>query len=209
MPPLAESFAASCERAQDFATAVEVARTRLGSPVGRQVLDIYKLELAYELAYLRVFTAWESFLEESFLRYMCGYSADHGQEQLTAGRVYSSNLSSARETLYQGRRYMLWHNPGGVINRATTYFSHSKHELVLASMQGRIEHYASIRHRVAHAGGQIKFDLATMALAGRRYRASRPGRFLRCPVPHSPNPMRWIDQIVLDFRGLAFQIVPC
>ena len=208
MPPLADFFAARCEKAQDFACAVERAKERIGVPEGGRVLGVAKLEFAYELAYLRVFTAWEDFLEESFLRYMCGYEARHGQEQLIAGGTYNADLAKARTNLYRSRRYILWHNPGNVISRAQTYFQRSKHEIVLASMQGRIEHYAAIRHRVVHAHAEVNFDLATMALAGRRFRGSRPGRFLRAAVPHSTTPMRWIDQIVLDFRGLAHQIVP-
>lgn len=75
-------------------------------------------------------------------------------------------------------------------------------------MQGRIETYASIRHRIAHAHGGTEFDLATMSLAGKRYRGSRPGRFLRDWVRYTQIPMRWIDVILMDFRGLAFQITP-
>lgn len=208
MPALADAFAASCDKAQEFASAVELARQRLGIPEGGKILAVAKLELAYELAYLRVFTAWEDFLEESFLRYMCGFKARHGQEQLVAGGSYCSDLRSAKSTLYQGRQYILWHRPRSVISRAQDYFLSSKHETVLASMQGRIEHYAAIRHRIAHAHAEDNFDHATMALVGRRFRASRPGKFLRTSVPHSPTPMRWIDQITLDLRGLAFQIAP-
>src|SRR5712672_2619521 len=40
-----------------------------------QPLDLNKLELLYELAYLRFFIQWEVFLEQSFLRYLCGYSS--------------------------------------------------------------------------------------------------------------------------------------
>lgn len=207
MPPLAGTFADKSDKAVRFACAIELAKERLGTPSGNKILNASKLEYAYELAYLRVFTSWEDFLEQSFLRYLCGYEARHGQEQL-AGGSYSRDLSQARATLYGTKSYLLWHNPGIVIARARTYFQSSRHEIVIGSIQGRVEHYAAIRHRIAHAQAEIEFDRATMALAGRRFRGSRPGRFLRSWVQHSPYPLRWIDQILLDFRGLAFQIVP-
>ena len=110
--------------------------------------------------------------------------------------------------LYGNRSYLLWHNPEAVINRASKFFDQSRCEVVISSMKGRIEHFAAIRHRIAHAHASSGFDQATVAIAGRRYPAARPGVFLRDWAPHSPVPMRWIEVIVMELRGLAFQIVP-
>jgi len=41
-----------------------------------------RLETLYEMAYLRIFLAWEWFLEESFVRYLCGYANMHGPVRL-------------------------------------------------------------------------------------------------------------------------------
>ena len=207
MPSLAQTFAESSAAAVAFADGVEAARDRLSALEARQHLPPARLEMAYELAYLRVFVAWEDFLEESMLRYLCGYRALHGQETLVAGN-YSPHLTSARARLYGTRDFLLWHNPRKVIDRAKGYFSGSRHETVLASCEVRVGHFAAIRHRVAHAHGGTEFDQATMALAGRRYPGARPGRFLRELAPQLNPPGRRLEAIVAELRGLAFQIVP-
>lgn len=207
MPALAAAFAEDVKRALDFACSMEEARDALDPSQKRALLGPHKLELGYELAYLRIFIAWEDFLEQSFLRYLCGYSALHGQEQPISGS-YCSDLANAKSMLYGSRSYLLWHNPQKVIQRASRFFHTAKHETVVASMQMRIEHYAAIRHRIAHAHARLQFDAATAFLVGRRIRGARPGRFLRMWAQHSPMPMRWIDSIALELRQLAFQIVP-
>jgi hypothetical protein len=207
MPNMARAFADSATIAMDFARGVESARMQLSVVEARQHLPVTRIELAYELAYLRMFTAWEDFLEQSLLRYMCGYVALHGQEQPVGGH-YCATLSAAKATLYGHQHYLLWHNPNTVTNRAARVLHQSRHETVLASIQGRMEHFAAIRHRIAHAHASSEFDAATMALAGKRYRGSRPGRFLRDWAPHAPVPTRWMDMIAVEFQGLAFQIVP-
>ncbi len=208
MPKLAKEFATSATQAVEFAAGVEAARAGLHTKEAQEHLPIPRLELAYELTYLRVFNAWERFLEESFLRYLCGYQALHGCETPVPGKSFQSSLAGAKTVLYGRQNYLLWHNPQKVIQRATTHFTGSRHETVIASMQGRLQCYADIRHRIAHAHAASGFDLATMTLAGRRYRGSRPGRFLRDWAPHVPTPTRWVDVIVLELRGLAFQIAP-
>lgn len=207
MPPLAEDFGSQAAHALEFARALESARDALDAAERAKYLPPYRLELGYELAYLQIFAAWEDFLEKSFLRYLCGYAACHGQERLVAG-PYCSRLAVAKSTLYGGRSYLLWHSPKKVVQRASRFFQQSKLETVVASMQTRIENYAAIRHCIAHAHAVQPFDAATTFLIGRRVRGSRPGRFLRIWAQHTPQPMRWIDFITLELRQLAFQIVP-
>lgn len=207
MPQLANSFASSASKATEFSNGVEAARAALQVSEAGQHLPIHRLELAYELTYLRIFTAWEMFLEDTFLRYLCGYQARHGCETPISGQ-FCTTLTVAKSQLYGNQSFLLWHNPQKVTQRAARFFTNSRHETVIASMQGRLQCYANIRHRIAHAHAASDFDQATMTLAGKRYSGSRPGRFLRDWAPHTLTPTRWIDAIVLDFRGLAFQIAP-
>ncbi len=207
MPNMARVLAKSVGDAVDFARGIESAKVQIGGSEARRYLPLSRLELAYELAYLRMFTAWENFIEQSLLRYMCGYEARHGQEQPVSGH-YCATLYAAKVALYGNQRYLLWHNPRIITVRAAQHLRLSRHETVIASIQGRMEHFAAIRHRIAHAHAGTEFDRATMMLAGKRYRGSRPGRFLRDWAPHAPTPSRWIEMIALEFQGLAFQIVP-
>lgn len=210
MPPLAAEFSDSTEKAVDLSVAVEEARLHLVHDLGeRGLLYTHRLELIYELAFLRLFLAWEEFLEESLVRYLCGYSHIHGQETLLSGKYYGT-LNSARSAVRGGRGYVLWHNPNKVVTRARRWFDKSRHELVIASSIGRLQYFAAVRHRIAHSQSHARaqFDAATMALIARRYRGGRPGRFLRDWVPGANPPVRWLDRIGDELVGLAYQIVP-
>lgn len=171
-------------------------------------LSIGNVELSYELAFLRIFLAWELFLEDSLLRLLCGYRHSGGQEPLQPNRTYFRTLGDAERAILGGQQYKLWHNPGHVISRAQTYLQNSRYEIIIASAQARLAHFAAVRHRIAHAQSHAarQFDQATMSLAGRRYPASRPGRFLRDRIPLTQPPTRWIDAISSELVGLSRQI---
>ena len=79
--------------------------------------------------------------------------------------------------------------------------------MVIASNLSRLEQFAAIRHRIAHAQehARIQFDLATMSLAAKRYKGARPGRFLR--DWESPS-RRWLDAIADELKYLSVQITP-
>jgi hypothetical protein len=166
------------------------------------------MELAYELAYLRVFMEWEVLLEGAFHRFMCGYAHSNGQEPLTAGNSYCIKISDAETILLHGRQYLLWHNADHVIIRAARIFNNSRYEQVLASAQQRLIHFAAIRHRIAHAQQDAanKFDLASMNIAGRRYAGARPGRLLRDWKAGANPPSRWLAEIFGEIERLAQQI---
>jgi hypothetical protein len=208
MPALASTFADACAESLALATSAEALRIR-DSTQGEPQLPLARLELLYELAFLRLFIAWEQFLEESLIRYLCGYAHRGGQENLRRGR-YFSTLDGARMAIRQGRDYVLWHNPQTVVTRAQQWLDTSRHELVIGSSLGRLANFAAIRHRVAHAQlhARSEFDKATIVLVARRYRGSRPGRFLRDWLRGATPPKRWLARISDELIGLAHQIVP-
>src|SRR5687768_7078462 len=90
MPDLAGAFANAADNAISLAVAGERARVLLTGTSGATPLSVQRLELLYELAYLRVFNQWEVFLGESFLRYLCGYTSSLGPAVMSVGSHYSS-----------------------------------------------------------------------------------------------------------------------
>lgn len=181
MPALASEFSKEVQAAVELARSAEEARTFLSSfSDKRSLLHLSRIELLYELAFLRLFNAWEQFQEEAFIRYLCGYQASHGQDRLVRGTYYPT-LSSAKNAVLGNRDYVLWHNPKAVVDRSRKWFVSARHDLVIDSTVGRLEYFAAVRHRIAHAQEHAKkqFDVATTGLIGRRYRGARPGRFLR------------------------------
>ena len=210
MPDLPLRLGVDVGSATDLVKSAESARVALTRPADRNLLHVSKLELLYELAFLRAFVSWETFLEDSFLRYMCGYTTVHGQAALAGSASYSTTIRAARLALYAGQDYLLWHNPDKIVRRSQRIFSSGKHEMVVASIRGTLSQFAAVRHRIAHGQthARLEFDLATMSLAGRRYAGSRPGRFLRDWVPGLTPPTRWLYSITSDLLSLSRQICP-
>jgi hypothetical protein len=204
--PLADQFGVEVRKALDLIEATEKVRSSNPSAQVKRDFSIYRIELIYELAYLRIFLFWEQFLEESLVRYLCGYENVHGRAALISG-VYDRRIEDARTRILHGRSYLLWHNPQEVVNRASGYISSGTHETVINSNLIDLQHFANIRHRIAHLqeDARRKFDTASMGLCGKRFQGARPGKLLR----HKFSPtQRWIEKIGLDFLNLAKQITP-
>ena len=210
MPSLANSFRDGVVRATSLAQAGEQAQVML-SGLSRGAPPLYpaRLELLYEMAYLRVFIEWETFLEQSFLRYLCGYTNTIGQQAMVQGNYYST-LATAETAILGNRQYVLWHNPSAVVGRSKAFFSTGLHESVLASNLTRLDWFAAIRHRVAHAQPHARkeFDRATMSLNGFRYQGGRPGKFLRDWHPYATPRTRWLEIVGGELINLARQITP-
>lgn len=206
IPGFDREFRARIADASALVRRIELSAVNGGVSIDK--IRIFDIELSYELAYLRVFCEWEALLESVFIRMLCGYSHSGGVDNLVPGKKHCRDIGSAYSLLLGKNNYLLWHNSSIVLRRASGYFANSRYEQIIASAQGRLENHARIRHRIAHAqdDAAAKFDQATMALAGRRYRGSRPGRFLRDKQPGSNPPQRWFELICSELDSLAAQI---
>lgn len=174
----------------------------------RTDLTVHRVCLVYELAYLRAFNQWESFLEETLLRYLCGYSLAGVVSRPLL--VHSATLTAARTLLYGNFQYLLWHNPTTAAQRAQNHLHMSNYENVLTVSAQIVSDYADIRHRVAHdqTDAKQKFDVITMNLVGRRFPGSRPGLFLRTKTYFNHQNMRWLERICAELGGIAKQLAP-
>lgn len=206
MPPLASVFVGKVREAEELISNIEALRA--ASAISLRVLSVYQLEMVYEMAYLHIFANWETLLEESFYRYACGYAGSGGKVQVMHSGQYFRSLTHARAAIEGARHYALWHNPNHVIKRCQAHFVNGIHAKVIGSNVARIEHFASIRHWIAHnqENAKEKFDVASMALTGRRFRSSSPGALLRMRVSGSHPPRRWITEIAEELVGMGGQI---
>lgn len=212
MPRFDTRLSREAAEAVSIALAGEIAHTS-GSPVIRKEWSITRLEALYELAYLKTFSAWETCLESIFYRSLCGYASSAGQEVMLSGRYYP-NLTAAETAVLAGRSYLLWHDPKKVITRCRSFISSASgcpclQETTINSNLARLTHFSATRHRIVHdqSDAKAKFDAATLAIAGRTYAASRPGKFLRdwniLVLPQS----RWLQVLATELSSLARQMV--
>lgn len=212
MPSLARGFASDVDRSVGIARAGELAWAH--SPPGsvtRRELKGSRLDVLYEMAYLRLFVSWEIFLEQSFLRMMCGWSSPFYAPALTSPHGPFPTLAKARMALFEGREFLLWHNPEVVCKRCAKWFQNGIHTQIVESNEAHLEWFASIRHRIAHGSEQVKgaMNKASMGLAGRRYPGASAGRFLRDWRKSEPlQQERWLKSIADELTGMARQMSP-
>lgn len=209
MPPLEVRFASFVDEALGLAEVAE--RIRAVSPPGslaRHELRGRRLDALYEIAYLRVFLLWEDFLEQSFIRYLCGYPCTLGPAVLRVARFGS--LSDAEGAILGTNDWVTWANPNRVVSRSQQYINSGFHEAVLKSNLSRLGAFNSVRNRIAHrsAYARHQFDLATTLLVGRRFPGSSAGIFLRQMAVSLPAPESWLRHIASELKAMAVQICP-
>ena len=208
MPRLGTHFTAGVARSLNLAAAGETARS--DSPptsAAYRALSPTRLEALYEMAYLRVFIEWETFLEETLWRVMCGYQLPIPQN-LT--RPPFPTLAAAEAEILAGQPYVSWWAPRKVATRAGRYVHLGVHEAVLLSNAVRLEWFGSIRHRVAHGTDQslVNFRSATLGLAGYRVINGSAGAFLRSWDTSSRPRQRWLNTLGNELCSLALSIAP-
>lgn len=217
MPRFDLRFASQANAANEIVIAGEL--THVHSQMGRE-WPRKRLEFLYELAFLRIFAAWESTLESIFLKSLCGYASSAGQELTVTGSYYRTIVQAEAAVLLAesrgnvSRTYLLWQNTRQVLTRCRAHITSggaagALQENIIASNQARLDDFAAIRHRIVHehSDARAKFDRATLSLAGRTFPASRPGKFLRDDHPTFSPPVRWIDVAISELTGLTGQMV--
>ncbi len=139
----------------------------------------FQLEQIAELAFLMVYSSWETFLEESFARFMCRAPSVSGWRPKSY--VHPRNIEHARDLLIGPKlRYADWTDPQVVIERAELIFSGGRPYAtpVRAAMQ-ELNDMRTIRNCIAHRSVEArkKFSTLVRARLGVAHRFG-PGRFL-------------------------------
>lgn len=141
MPRFDVRFANQARIATQIIRAGEISRSIAGMRSGWT--DV-RLEFLYELAYLRVFIAWETVLESVFLRSLCGYASKAaGREAPACGRYYGSIARAESAVLVaENKTYLLWHNASQIVKRCKKHIGTpiipGVQETVIASNSARL-----------------------------------------------------------------------
>jgi hypothetical protein len=141
----------------------------------------FQLEQISELSFLRIYVAWEEFLEESFARFLCGAKTQSGFQP----RRYASpkNLDHAKALvtgLERGGRFADWSKRETVLDRAQLLFKDGRpYAGPLRAAARELDDMRTIRDRIAHRSALVRANF--LKLVERRLGLAYhfpPGRFL-------------------------------
>lgn len=211
MPALGTKCVASFNQSLDIASATETLwLTAKPASAVRKQLKTAQLEALYEATFLRVFSSYETFIEDSLVHYMANYGTASYIPNASATCQIHNSLTSAVAALYGGNDYLLWHNTKTSIGRVTKHLVGCPVETALTANKVNLDDYAKIRHHIAHNSSDsgVKFAAAASRLTGSEHRR-QPGKLLRSADISDPlNPTKWIRVIVDDMAATVLQICP-
>jgi hypothetical protein len=143
-----------------------------------------QVEIITELAFLRIFIAWENFLEESFIRYLVGAKSPSGYSPKRF--VNTPNMEIAKKIILGERsEYIRWNSSGKVIARSETYFKGGEpYGNVLRGAATDLNDMNVIRNRITHMStiSKAKFINFVRRRFGHGKRGMTPGRLLLTPL---------------------------
>ncbi len=176
-----ESFDDSVSRTARLLLNSTNARTPAGTPM--HVRDIEEIAA---LCLLRLALSWESFVEDSFLRYLCGAaSLQNAVPQNTGAR--SPSIGDAFKLLAGPNNYLAW-PAAEITNRANQHFlAGGPYASAVGAASGILSEIQVVRNRMAHRSefSKNRFTAVVRAHVGHVPRGTTPGRFLRMTTPVS------------------------
>jgi hypothetical protein len=176
---------------------------------GQPYIDEKRRDSIVELAFLRAFLAWESFLAESFALYVMGYVPPTGRPPKRY--YFPPNRQMLEEWLAEGKEHSKWASSSEVSNRARRHFENGfPFTSVLNSNQVALSDATTIRNMIAHesASAQLKFE----SIVRRKLTALPPnttvGSFLGTTMPAATPLISFFEYYISQFENCAQQIVP-
>lgn len=162
------------------------------------------------LAFLNVVTGWEEYMEDSFVRYMCG--ATSGSTPPPALRLGPCrNRAHARSVLAASKAggFLRWHDFRWVQRLAGLFFVEGRpYSAVPEIVVDRLSDAVTIRNRIAHASSVARRDFRRVVntLRGRPVDSPlppgmSPGTLLVSPAGHG-FPVDWLNEQSLHYGDI-------
>lgn len=134
---------------------------------GAYLLTQQERSFVVDSAFLRIFIAWEGFLESVFIYYLLGNPSSAGT--LAVRHATPATEQHARDMLIGTQKYVDWANPEIVRKLAKLYFYNGEPiEPVISAIQGDLFDIKTVRNAAAHLTSLTRKQLD--ALASRKLR---------------------------------------
>jgi hypothetical protein len=177
-------------------------------PRARALITARRRDILTEVAFLRAFTSWEIFLEETFLLYLLGHKPPRGAPPRRYG--FPRNQDAAVEWCTDGKGYAKW-NVSDVQRRANRWFRYGKpFTPALQGQQSRLDQLVTIRNAIAHesSSARSKFEALVRRELGALPQNTTVGSFLNTTKPNFNPPISFLEFYVNEILRVAQNIVP-
>jgi len=159
-------------------------------------LQIAQVHLIYELSFLKIFLAWELFLEKSFILFMLGKKTDSGYKPRRY--VNPRDEKHAYELIKGGRSFPDWLNLEFIREKSELFFENgSPFKDVLYNNQTIKEGLQMMkitRNRIVHISPKTKDEFINLLRNEFGYDLGiGPGEFLRKNKARSKKSLSYID----------------
>lgn len=120
-----------------------------------------------ELAFLGMCAQWETFLEDSMVRYLAGAKPSGGTAPtLRVGRcadlTHAYQVLSGKPSYDPSSDYMAWTNPSTVVDRANVFFRGGEpYSTAINSCRDELKRAVLLRNRIAHSSNKCISDFKT------------------------------------------------
>jgi hypothetical protein len=162
-----------------------------------------------EMAYFRVYLAWEVFLEETFVLYLMGRQAPRGRA--VSRLSFPPNADFAKDwVIPEGRPYASWAEDK-VLRRSERFFRDGRPFAgVMRSNLNALHEARRIRNAIAHDAPQAreKFEEVVRQRLGTLPPNTTVGSFLSMTQPGTTPPSSFLELYVSRFEKMAGSIVP-
>jgi hypothetical protein len=161
-----------------------------------------------ELAFFRTFSAWEAFLEETFILYMLGQQAPRGKKTHRYG--FPPNEKAAYEWVADGRDYAKW-TTDHVKKRSERLFRNGHpFSPAFASHHNLLFQVKTVRNAIAHdsADAWTKFEEMVRNELKTVPADTTVGKFLLTIKPKTNPPSSFLDFYFQEIEVIAREIIP-
>jgi hypothetical protein len=127
----------------------------------RYILSANEREFITDSAYLKIFIAWETFLESSFINYMLGDLSILGNT--VTCYVQPLNIDHAHRLIIGTQRYVDWSNPDIVRRLCNLYFATGNPlDTFISSITADLFDLKTIRNAAAHLTSTTRSQLDSL-----------------------------------------------
>ncbi|MEA3065943.1 MAG: hypothetical protein QOJ27_2395, partial [Sphingomonadales bacterium] len=156
----------------------------LVTPAGRSI-HVRDLEEVAGLGLLKLTLAWESFLEDSFLRYLCGAPSCAGVGP-TLLVPKEPTLRTAYSSLLGGQKYLGWQSATTLARANKCFAAGAPYASAIGGATTDLKQISAVRNRIAHRSpfSVTEFQAVVVAELGSVPRGMTPGRFLLGALPN-------------------------